>query len=354
VTDAEGNAVVAKTTNFTTGPGPDTVAPLFTQTSVQFGATVPTNFVFSLQFSKPMDPGSINSTTFGLFDSTLGQLVAGTISVSADLKTATFVPSALLTPGHTLQPLSIGSQDLSGNPQQNILCGSLGCFNFFLTVGPSADTTPPQVTETNPGNSLTNIGINALVQIEFSKIISPTSIGQVSLLAGSLPVGVTAAVTNMNQTLTLTPTDPLAANTVYTISIKGVRDFVGNTMAGTITDTFTTGPGADLTSPTILSITPAANTTVPDNTQIQIQFSKAMNPLTLDPTVSPGAFTLVTVNTSTTVPFTVSFSADFKTVTVTPTGGLAAATQYTFSVVSGPDASGNLIQAGASVNFTAQ
>ncbi len=68
------------------------------------------------------------------------------------------------------------------------------------------------------------------------------------MLAGGTQVAVTGAVTNLNQILTLTPADPLAANTTYTISIVGVKDFVGNTMVGTITSTFTTGPGVDFTA----------------------------------------------------------------------------------------------------------
>jgi hypothetical protein len=79
-----------------------------------------------------------------------------------------------------------------------------------------------------------------------------------------------------------------------------------------------------------------------------------MNPLSLDPSVAPFNITLVTTNTSTPVPFTVIFSPDFKTETVTPTGGLAAATQYTFVINSGTDVSGNVIQPGATVSFTTQ
>jgi hypothetical protein len=355
VLDAQGNAVTPKTTSFTTGQGPDTVAPLIVQQNVpSFGSTVPTNYAVTLQFNEPMDPGTINSGNFGIYDATAALNVAGSISVSSDLKTATFVPNAPLTPGHAIYPTSANAQDLAGNFQQNGLCYCYP-YNMFLVVGTTADTTPPQVTQTSPGNGLTNVGINAPIQIQFSKPISPASIGQISLLIGSTPVAVTPAVTTLNQVVTLTPALPLTANTTYTISVTGVKDTTGNTIVGTTTSTFTTGPTVDYTTPTVLSITPTNGASgVAVSTNIQIVFSKAMNPVAFDPI--NGYTTLVTTNTSTAVAFTVSFSADFKTATLTTTSPLAAATQYTLNLVyiAIADVSGNVSQTNVSSSFTTQ
>jgi hypothetical protein len=201
-----------------------------------------------------------------------------------------------------------------------------------------------------------NVGINAPIQIEFSKPISPALIGQISLLIGSTPVAVTPAVTTLNQVVTLTPDLPLAANTTYTISVTGVKDTTGNTMVGTTTSTFTTGPTVDYTAPTLVSITPANNAaSVSVNTTITLVFSKAMNPVSFD--LNNGYLTLATTNTSIAVPFAISFSADFKTVTLTPTSALTAATQYTVTVYGGPqltDVSGNPLATGATSNFATQ
>jgi hypothetical protein len=354
VTDAQGNAVTPKTTTFTTGQGPDTVAPLIVQQNVPpSGSTVPTNYAVTLQFNEPMDPGTINSGNFGIYDATAALNVAGSISISSDLKTATFVPNAPLTPGHAIYPTSANALDLAGNAQQNYFCYC--SYDPYLIVGATADTTPPQVAQTSPGNSLTNVGINAPIQILFSKPISSASVGQVSLLIGNTQVAVTAAVTTLNQVVTLTPALPLTANTTYTISVTGVKDTTGNTMVGTTTSTFTTGPTVDYTAPTVVSITPTNGATgVAVSTNIQIVFSKAMNPVAFDPI--NGYTTLVTTNTSTAVAFTVSFSADFKTATLTTTSPLAAATQYTFNVVyiAIADVSGNVSQTNVSSSFTTQ
>ena len=108
-----------------------------------------TNFTITVQFSEPMDPGSINPNTFGIYSTTLNEYVPGNISISSDLKTATFVPTTSLTPGDTIYPLSNGALDLSGNPQQTTFCGYYACSYYeYLIVGATADTTTPQVTET--------------------------------------------------------------------------------------------------------------------------------------------------------------------------------------------------------------
>ena len=99
VTDAQGNAVTPKTSTFTTGPGPDTLAPVISQSNVPNQTIIPTNFALNVQFSEPMDPGSINSNTFGLYSEGLAQYVTGTISTKLRPKTATFVPTTTLTPG---------------------------------------------------------------------------------------------------------------------------------------------------------------------------------------------------------------------------------------------------------------
>ena len=129
---------------------------------------------------------------------------------------------------------------------------------------------------------------------------------------------VTPTVTNMNQVLTLTPAVPLTANTTYTISVTGVKDFTGNTMVGTTTASFTTGLGVDDTPPSLVSVTPADGvTSVPVSSTIKLLFSKVMNPISFDS--NSGYITLATTNTAATVAFTVTFSVDLKTATLTPT-----------------------------------
>jgi len=97
ISDLAGNAAAPKTTHFTTRTGPDTTSPVALYANPFSGASnVPLNTNIMLQISEPVDPGSVNSNSFTLFDDQMGQPVTGSYSVSADGRTITFVPSALL------------------------------------------------------------------------------------------------------------------------------------------------------------------------------------------------------------------------------------------------------------------
>ena len=62
VTDVAGNAVAPQTTTFTTGTGPDLVAPAVVSENPFNGATgVPLNVPVMLQTSKPLNPGTVNT-----------------------------------------------------------------------------------------------------------------------------------------------------------------------------------------------------------------------------------------------------------------------------------------------------
>jgi hypothetical protein len=357
VTDAQGNAVASQTTHFTTSSGPVLTNPSVVLTSWQNGDTVATNGSFSVGFDRPMDPGTVNDQSLRIYDSNTATFLTETVTLSSNLMTATATPNAPLPSGHTIYVYSgyYGvALDLAGNPQSA----------FFSTaiIGATSDTTPPVVLETNPPANLVGVPTNAPIEIEFSKEISGTSAGSVQLLQGITPVPVTMSFSRLNTVLTLTPNVPLQANTAYTISILGVRDIVGNTMSGTTTVPFNTGPAVKLNPPNLAnnglvsgSVTPCCSQTgISRTTTIQIAFDSPMDPLTFDTVVKHAA--LVLVGTQTIVPTTVSFSADFKTVTLTPSAQLAATTSYDVVVNFGfgtvTDMAGNTYNGSFRTSFT--
>jgi hypothetical protein len=350
VTDPEGNAVTAQTTHFTTGPGPVLTNPSVILASWQYGDTVATNASFSLEFDRPMDPGTVNNLSMRVYDATTAVFLGESVTLSSDLRTETATPSAPLTSGDTIYIYSAyfaSPLDLSGNPQNS----------FFATaiVGSGMDTTPPVVLETNPPANLTGVPLNAPIQIEFSKEIAQDSIGSVQLLLGSTPVAVTPSFSRLSTVLTLTPSVPLLPNTTYSISITGVTDTAGNTFSGTQTVNFTTGPAVKLSSPVNVSVAPCCSQTgVSNATTIQIVFDSPMDPLTFDTVV--GNAVLELSSTSAVVPTTVSFSLDFKTVILTPSAALASATSYTVVVRYGSvtDVAGNPYNNAISTSFTTQ
>jgi len=332
--------------------------PTVVLSSYQNGDTIPTNVVFRYEFDRPMDPGTVNSNTFYFCDNSLGCQqgnVNNVVTLSADLMTETLtVQSGTLISGHTVYAYSSGAQDLTGNVEGASLAG-------YATVGSTADTTPPVVVETNPPANLTNVPPNVSVQIELSKEVSDTSTGSVQLLNGSTPVPVTMTFSRLSTVLTLTPNVPLAPNTAYTISILGVQDITGNTMSGTTVVSFTTGSTVRLNHPNLAtgvvsgSVTPCCSQTgVSPTTAITIAFDSPMDPLTFDTVVKHAALELT--STQAIIPTTVSFSPDFKTVTLTPSSQLDATTSYDVVVNFGfgtvTDMAGNSYNGSFRTSFT--
>jgi large repetitive protein len=323
VTGEAGTAVASQTTHFTTMAGADFYAPSVVNASVGSGQTVGTNAAFAMQFNKPMDPGSVNPGGVQyvyLYDYTLGY-VAFSVSFSADQTAVILTPTATLGASHQFQMCSSSMMDLSGNPQQGF------CVGFF--TGSGTDTTGPSVLQVSPPSGFTGVPINSPVQILFNEPISGASIGGVTLKQGSSVVPITASVFDGNRGIQLQPLVPLAASTVYTINVTGVKDISGNTQTSFPSQSFTTGTGTDLLAPTIVSTTPVTGATnVAVTTTVKVVFSEAMDPASFDPNTS---FVLYDPSTKV-VPATITFSADYKTVTLQPTASLTGggATYYMY------------------------
>ena len=74
----------------------------------------------------------------------------------------------------------------------------------------------------------------------------------------------------LTRVATLNPNATLTADRVYTVTLTGIRDVAGNTMAAT-TWSFTTGP-----APTITATTPASGATaVRRNANVTATFSES-------------------------------------------------------------------------------
>ena len=109
-----GNGLVSNNTfTFTTGTAPDNVLPVVNSADpVNNSIAVMRNKVIALTFSKAMNPSTINTSTFTLYQGTTA--IPGNVSCSGT--TATFTPSNILTAG-TVYTATItnGAKDLAGN-----------------------------------------------------------------------------------------------------------------------------------------------------------------------------------------------------------------------------------------------
>jgi len=356
VTDPEGNTVTASTTTFKTEAGPDTAAPTVIATSFTPSGTIPLNTTaFSVTFSKPMDPLSVNTGSMILYDQTQAVTIPGLSVTSSDMMTfvltipAQGANSTQFNAGDQTYLQVLNATDITGN--------SVGNAFWYVTVGSTNDTVAPTVTKVSPEASLTNVPTNALPQLEFSQEMSTVSVLQkVQLLQGTTPVPATLMLSLGDTVATITPNDPLAEGTLYTISAVGVQDVQGTAMASPYTANFTTSTtGINLNPPTVVSVTPANGATgVSASVAPSVVFSAAMDPLNFDPSLVYGV--IENNSNSVVIPAAVTFSSDGKTVTFTPTSALTSGTTYrvyiTYYYIT--DVAGNRLSNTTSSTFTIQ
>jgi hypothetical protein len=301
ILDAAGNRVVQSTTTFQTLPGIDTQRPTPTYVSpTPFNVTnVPVNAPVVISFDEPMDPESIRSGMPFYFNG--NYQFDYTVTQSADLRTFVLTYNTPLPSNTTIQVFPwLGSpRDLTGNTVASSP-------NIYFTTSAATDAAPPTVTHTSPAAGFTGVPTNSMVRIRFNEAIqgSPQNLAGVRLLQSGSPVASTVSTDGM--TVTITPASLLAINTTYTVEITGVRDWVGNVMAGTVTYAFLTGVSADLTAPSLVAVRPLNGTTNVDRAApgIEVEFSEPMDVVRM-----VGVLQLRFTNTSAVVPASISYKA---------------------------------------------
>lgn len=207
-----------------------------------------------------------------------------------------------------------------------------GALLLFALAGCGREQAPspalPAVIAASPANASTGVALNTAVSAGFSSAMAPATINTTTFtLTGPGGAGVAGAVTYAGTTATFTPTNLLAANTVYVATVTtGAQDPSGAALAVNFVWSFTTG-----TIPTVASTNPLNGAiNVPINQKITATFSEAMNATTV---TAAGTFTVAAVGTGgAAVPGTVTYVAATNTATFTPTANLPPSTQYTATI----------------------
>ncbi|MGY1733782.1 DUF4082 domain-containing protein [Geodermatophilus sp. SYSU D01045] len=107
----------------------------------------------------------------------------------------------------------------------------------FATAAP-ADTTPPAVSATSPGQGYTGVATGSPIEFRFDEAVDAASAG-VAVTAGGAAVAGTVSAPDAT-TLVFTPAAPLPAGAEVRAVLSGVRDRAGNALAAPYTLTFTT------------------------------------------------------------------------------------------------------------------
>jgi Ice-binding-like/Bacterial Ig-like domain len=251
---------------FTTGSNP-CVPPTVISVTPPNGATgVCPSSVVTATFSQPMNPATINTTTFTLTGPGPTP-VAGVVTY--DASTATFMPSSPLTLS-TLYTATIttGAQDLAGNA----LAG-----NFVWSFTTSSAPCAPTVISVAPPDGANGICPNSVVVATFSEAMNPATINTTTFTLtgpGTTPVAGTVTYVVSSYVATFTPTSPLELGTLYTATITtGAQDLGGDPLANDFVWTFTTSatacqapvPLGSACSFGILGATPVVSNSGPTN-----------------------------------------------------------------------------------------
>ncbi|WP_218043354.1 Ig-like domain-containing protein [Oryzomonas rubra] len=230
VTDLEGNLFIPFAAQFTTSVGPDTTKPTILAVTPLSGTSISRNGpTFTVQFSKPMDPISINPNTLFLFDSTTNLNIPGIISSNADLTTFSFSPgyatngSFTLTSGDSIYLKVNGTQDLAGN--------GADATTYYYTVSSGQSVLEPSINSFAPINAVVGTHV-AISGSNFDNIATNNTVkfnGVVATVINATETQLIAIVPTGATTGPITVSTSAGAATTASQFIVGTRDTIAPT-----------------------------------------------------------------------------------------------------------------------------
>ncbi|MGB2715170.1 MAG: Ig-like domain-containing protein [Vicinamibacterales bacterium] len=205
-------------------------------------ARVPVNQSVAVQFSERIDPSSLNATAIVV--STAAGSVAGSWSLSADARTATFTASAPYADFTQVNvKVTTAIKDRVGRALKNV----------HVSAFQTTDSLPPAVLSASPTASAVGTQLNAVIRISYSEAINPaafTGPAIVLTLNGAAVGGTITPVLN-NTALVFTPSQALQANATYSVTVRPATDVFGNIQAQGLAYSFST---IDTLAPSIGSL----------------------------------------------------------------------------------------------------
>jgi hypothetical protein len=329
VKDLTGNALqVDYVWNFSTGTF---VSPTINATDpVSEVSCISLNKVITATFSVPMDPLTINDTTFIVKNGTT--LVAGKVtytgSIASFKPTNDFLPNTLYTVTLTTGAKNIAGTKLANNYVWKFTAGCNGI---------------PSILSVDPVNNANGIILAKIVTVNFNEPMDQSTINATTFTIKNGATLVGGAISFTGNAASFKPTVNLLPNSVYTATVTtGVKNVAGIPITVNYVWSFTTLSDA---APTVLSTDPAINATgIELNKIITATFSEQMDQSTLIAstfTIKNGAIVVAG-----------SYSYSGTTVSFMPTGGLMSGTTYTATITTGAKSLiGNLLASNYIWNF---
>ncbi len=191
----------------------------------QYAVNLPANQIFTVTFSKPIIAANLNLI---ILKTSTGTIIPTTKTINNNMLTIT--PNNPLTEAKYLLLLYAGCvKDVTGNLS----------IATTRTYGVGAQ---PYVTTTNPTNYAVNVPRNKIITATFNEPLQAKYLTLIYLKTATTGILVSITPIVSGNTLTITPTSPLAANTRYMLLIYtfAVTDLAGNSNVNKAIS-FTTG-----------------------------------------------------------------------------------------------------------------
>jgi hypothetical protein len=287
------------------------VCPIVESTTPLSNAlNVPLDQIITATFNEEMDPSSITSTTFTVVGVAP---IGGTVTYTGN--TASFAPTLSLTENTTYTArITTKAKDLMGNFLQT----------EYVWAFSTGTLLRPVVITTDPFNNAIAVKFDKTISATFNMVMNPSTLNATTFKVNQGTNAVAGAITYTGSTVSFVPTNPLLANTIYTVTItNGAKNSVDTAMVADYTWIFTTDivPTVTATDPVNNAIDVALNQTV------TADFSTIMDAATINTTT----FTLK--QGATVIPGTVSYSG--TTASFNPTNSLVIGTIYTATITNG-------------------
>lgn len=332
IVDGAGNHLSNNQWTFTTD---DKTNPSVVSKSPE-GSSVAPNSVVNVTFSEPINPSTLNKTTFQLlkYDGANYQPVTEvSVVYDSNTRTATLTPQLGLEDGTTYKvQLAAEIRDYA----QNQLAGGNQEWTFTTTSVP--DTTAPTITSSDPEANETGIPNNTTVTVNFSESVVGVSTSSFYLerVSDSQKISGSVVYYPSDKKAVFTPQSTLAEGIWYRVKLTGdIKDNANNELAAASWQFKT----LDATLPFVVGQSPADNVgDVGVNVNIEAVFSESVT------SVSATSFKVKNLSTDQYISGAVSYNDATKTATFDPDVNLAYDTEFEVSLSSDiKDASNNAL-----------
>jgi large repetitive protein len=279
--DVAGNKVQSRARYFTTGFEQDSTEPSITSFNIAQGIdTMPVNGRIVINFEQPLSDTCPVASGVEILNN--GVVVDITATLSSDRRSLTITANGGFNNSTAYTVDITGLCDYAGNTliASNVLSFVTSANSNDDTIGPIFQSIVPAHNSTDVSvGTVTNGRSDLQITIEFDEPVEVTS--RPALTGAGITVPGSYEVTG--STIIFTPSIQLLGNTQYNMSlINTVRDLTGRTRNNG-NKRFTTQATSDVTSPSVLAISPSADAVdVSPLSSVVINFDEPMNIGTLN------------------------------------------------------------------------